>query len=102
MLRPTKVIKDLCKAITNINAIYVLALQRSLIILVGLTMTCFSEKMISSPTRTKNIEWYPTLDTQEMLSDRCLKMIWLFICYCIFYDLYSYIELAFQRPGISY
>ena len=43
--------------------IYVLALQRSLIILVGLTMTLFSEKMlfpldayvVSRPTCTKNV-----------------------------------------------
>ena len=47
IVRPTKIIKDLCEAST-LNAIYVLALQRSLIILVGLTMTCFSEKMMIS------------------------------------------------------
>ena len=47
IVRPTKIIKDCCKAST-LNAIYVLALQRSLIILVGLTMTCFSEKMMIS------------------------------------------------------
>ena len=44
IVRPTKNIKDLCKA----NSIYVLALERSLIILVDLTMTCFSEKMMIS------------------------------------------------------
>ena len=37
--RPIKIIK---------NTIYVLALQRSLVILVGLTMTGFSEKMLIS------------------------------------------------------
>ena len=43
-----------------------MALQRSLIILVGPTMTCFGEKMmisiaayvVSCPTCTKNLEWY--------------------------------------------
>ena len=45
IVRPTKIIKDLCEAST-LNAIYVLALQRSLIILVGLTMTWHSEKMM--------------------------------------------------------
>ena len=58
----------------DINAIYVLALQRSLIFLLGLTMRCFSEKMmisyscilgfeISCPTRVKNLEWYLTHST---------------------------------------
>ena len=32
----------------SVDSIYVLALQRSLIILVGLTMACFSEKMMIS------------------------------------------------------
>ena len=51
IVRPTKTINDLtelCKASTLIVSIYVLALQKSLIILVGLTMTCFSEKMMIS------------------------------------------------------
>ena len=44
IVRPTKIIKDLCKACAYINAIYVLALQRSLIIVIGLAMTCYSGK----------------------------------------------------------
>ena len=41
IVRLTKIIKNLCKACPYINAIYVLALQRSLIISVGLTMTWY-------------------------------------------------------------
>ena len=48
IVRPTKIIKDLCKASTYIDFVYVLALKRSLIILVGLTMTWYSEKMMIS------------------------------------------------------
>ena len=43
IVRPTKIIKDFCK-----DSIYVLALHRSLIILVGLTMTYFNEKTMTS------------------------------------------------------
>ena len=46
IIRPTKIIKDLCSQ--YIDRIYVLDLQRSLIILVGLAMTCFSEEMMIS------------------------------------------------------
>ena len=46
IIRPTKIIMDLCKATTQIAFVYILALQRSLIIFVGLTMTSFSEKTL--------------------------------------------------------
>ena len=47
--RPIKIIKDLCKAESQyIGSIYVLASQSFLIILVGLAMTCYSEKMMIS------------------------------------------------------
>ena len=39
-------IVQLCSDSSLIDSIYLLALQRSFIILVGLTMTCFSEKMM--------------------------------------------------------
>ena len=48
IVKPTKIIKDLCKGIMFLNAIYTLDLQRSLIILLGLTMTWYSEKNIIS------------------------------------------------------
>ena len=44
IVRPTKIIKDFCKASTNLDSIYELALQRSLIILVDLPMTSFRRK----------------------------------------------------------
>ena len=47
IIRPTKIIKDLCKSRTYIDIIYSLAWQRFLIILLGLTMTYFSKKVSS-------------------------------------------------------
>ena len=77
-------------------SIDVLALQRSLIILVGLTMACFSEKMMIFYNCIKNLEWHLTCSNDMQSKDLQLMQINFFLFFLFL--VYQRSKRIFHQP----